>query len=810
MNKLFQADHLIAAQCRSLYQGLPSALVGNALLGLLLAAIQSEVIAPELCIAWLALMAVVMTGRAWLLAAWLRTEAACRDGDQRWLDRFRLGVFATALLWGAGAGWFFFPAADLVHQLFLAFVLAGVCACATSVLAIDRISTCGFLALTLMPLLIRFLVEGGQIPLIMGLILGLFLLFVDTNSRRVTRSLAENSRLRSDADLREKSLLRSETSLKQAQHLAHMGSYDWDVQANKMECSTEYFHCLGLAPLDARPGFELIRQVIHADDLAAFEKNQLQALTDGGSFECVYRVIWPDGSTHYLRDRSQAICDAGGQVNRMFGTIQDVTKHRVALNALQESEARFRAVFQSAKDAIITSDQSGIIVQWNQGAEHVFGYTEQEALGRDVTCLMPERYREVHCAGFDKAVASGQLHVNGGHVELHGRHQNGREFPLELSLSRWQVGEGAFFSGVVRDITERRKIERELAEHREHLESLVAVRTQALTSALELAETANRAKSVFLANMGHELRTPLNAVIGFSRMLIRAKASNEDGLRKLEIIHRSGNHLLDLINSVLELARIEAGRVHLQEESCNINSLLQEVAAVFQVKAEKSGLQFVLTANDAAYSVTVDAEKLRQVLNNLLDNAIRFTERGIVELGVRAGRNNGQLLRLEFVISDTGIGVAPDDLPRIFEPFVQLNADATSAGTGLGLPVTQQYLLMMGSRLAAQSTLGKGSVFSFVLDLPLVGEASAAAGPDLSPPIQTATAGGKVDMADIAVLPDNLRSALRDAVSELNTEKMKQVLAQFDAELAPLGQRISSMIETRRYQELWALLAVNE
>jgi anti-sigma regulatory factor (Ser/Thr protein kinase) len=282
-------------------------------------------------------------------------------------------------------------------------------------------------------------------------------------------------------------------------------------------------------------------------------------------------------------------------------------------------------------------------------------------------------------------------------------------------------------------------------------------------------------------------------------------------LRKLEIIHRSGNHLLDLINSVLELARIEAGRVHLQEETCHIDLLLKELAAAFQVKAEKAGLQFVLTANDVAYSVTVDAEKLRQVLNNLLDNAIKFTEQGRVELCVRAGRSNGELLRLEFVISDTGIGVTPDDLPRIFEPFVQLNADATSAGTGLGLPITQQYLLMMGSRLSAQSTLGKGSVFSFVLDLPLVGEPSVVAAPELNPQRETvALSQGAVGVEDITALPDSLRSALRDAVSELNPEKMKRVLAQLEAEQTQLAQGISSMIEALRYQELWALLAVNE
>jgi PAS domain S-box-containing protein len=805
MKNVIQADTLSTEQSRNLYQGLPGALVANTLFALLLIAVQIDVIAPARCFAWLASLAVVLIGRVMLVAAWQRSDVARRDGDRRWLLWFRAGTFANGLVWGAGAGWILFPSSELVHQLFLAFVLAGLGACATAVLAIDRVASCGFLALVFMPLMGRFLFEEGQIPLVMSLMLGLFWLFIDRNSRRLARGLTENSRLRAEAELREQNLRYSERNLEQAQRLAHLGSYDWDMQASKMACSTEFYRCLGLDSAPAVPNIQLLRQAIHPDDLAAVEAQQLQAMNAGGAFECVYRVVRPDGAERYLRDRSEVILDAEGQAVRMFGTIQDITKPSLALKALQASEARFRAVFESASDAVITSSDAGIIVQWNQGAEKIFGYTEQEAVGQEVDCLIPERYREAHCTGFGRAVAGGELRLKGRPIELSGRRQNGSEFPMEVSLSRWLVGDGLFFSGVIRDITERRRIESELAAHREQLESLVAARTQALTSALELAEAANRAKSVFLANMGHELRTPLNAVIGFSRMLIRANASNGDEQRKLEIIHRSGNHLLALINSVLELARIEAGRVRLQEDACNINSLIGELADIYQQKAEKSGLVFVLAANDVLSRVMVDAEKLRQVLSNLLDNAVKFTAQGSVMLGVRCARQDGQLLRLVFSISDTGVGVPPDDLPRIFEPFVQLDADATSAGTGLGLTIARQYLLMMGSQLVAKSTVGEGSEFSFSLDLRLVSEPLVPGERGLA-----ATVGESVSAADIATLPDSLRAALCEAVSELNPGKMRQVLAQFDVDQSVLAEKISSMVDALRYQELWALLALKK
>lgn len=266
----------------------------------------------------------------------------------------------------------------------------------------------------------------------------------------------------------------------------------------------------------------------------------------------------------------------------------------------------------------------------------------------------------------------------------------------------------------------RREAERQLVDYRDHLEALVTERTQALAEALDQAETANRAKSAFLSNMSHELRTPLNAVIGFSRLMAKSDRLSEAERRNVEIINRSGNHLLTLINDVLELSKIEAGHVSLLEGTIDIAGLAADVVDMLQPRAEQAGLQLVLEMENLPASVRGDAVKLRQVLINLTTNAIKFTRQGKVSLSVKGGPAHSGLVAIAFEIRDTGIGIAVEDQEKIFDPFVQLATHAASAGTGLGLPISRQYLRMLGSTLDVESEVDKGSVFRFELALPLV------------------------------------------------------------------------------------------
>jgi len=247
-----------------------------------------------------------------------------------------------------------------------------------------------------------------------------------------------------------------------------------------------------------------------------------------------------------------------------------------------------------------------------------------------------------------------------------------------------------------------------------------------LIAALSQAEAANRAKSAFLANMSHELRTPLNAIIGFSELVSRSEALGPEDRKNLEIIHRSGNHLLALINEILDFSKIEAGRVELTEEATDIRQLLDEIVILLKPRAEQAGLALVSRVEKLPAAVRVDATKLRQILLNLLGNAIKFTRQGSITLEAEGGPAGDRAARVELAVRDTGIGIAPEDQQRIFEPFTQVVTHATASGTGLGLAITRRYLDMMGSDLTVESIPGAGSTFRFALDLPLADEPATA------------------------------------------------------------------------------------
>jgi signal transduction histidine kinase len=269
------------------------------------------------------------------------------------------------------------------------------------------------------------------------------------------------------------------------------------------------------------------------------------------------------------------------------------------------------------------------------------------------------------------------------------------------------------------DIARRRQTEAELQQHREHLEELVRARTAELTIAKERAEVASQAKSAFLASMSHELRTPLNAVLGYTQLLKRSTNLTSQQRASLDTIQQSGEHLLTLINDLLDLAKIEAGKFELVETAVDLLDFLRRIADILRVRAEQKGLSFSFeAAPDLPPFVLLDDKRLRQVLLNLLGNAVRFTDRGSVRLHVSAGRCEDGATGLRFEISDTGVGIAPAEQERIFEPFEQAgDAQQRHGGTGLGLSISRQLVRLMGGEIRVESAPGNGSAFRF--DVPV-------------------------------------------------------------------------------------------
>ena len=328
---------------------------------------------------------------------------------------------------------------------------------------------------------------------------------------------------------------------------------------------------------------------------------------------------------------------------------------------------------------------------------------------------MPDRFRDLHVAGMSRVIAGSEPHVMGNPVELVGLRRGGSEFPLELSLARWQITEGhIFFTGVIRDITARKKIEQKLEDQRGHLEELVATRTIELTEALEVAKIADQTKDAFLANVSHELRTPLSAVIGMANLA--RGISSEPRLRDyLEKIVRSGKHLNRIINELLDVSKIAAGHMALETISFSLRTVVAHVESVMGYRAAEKGLAIVVAIDDAVPDVLLgDPTRVTQIFLNLIGNAIKFTEAGrvTVRIGLQASEEGRVCLAIDF--EDTGIGMRPEDMSQLFKPFSQ--ADATVSrkfgGTGLGLTISRCLAEMMDGNISVTSIEGNGTIFT--------------------------------------------------------------------------------------------------
>ena len=373
-------------------------------------------------------------------------------------------------------------------------------------------------------------------------------------------------------------------------------------------------------------------------------------------------------------------------------------ERRSALVRLAESETRARLIVDTAHDAFIGVDSAGSIAAWNAQAEATFGWTRDEVLGTNLAeTIIPATFREAHTNGMRRFHETGAAPVVNQRLELTALHRSGREFPVELTItSPMRVEEGFFFGAFLRDISDRRQRDAELR------------------TARDSAEAATRAKSEFLANMSHELRTPLNGVLGYTQLLQRDGTLNAVQHEALEAISKCGSQLLDLINDVLDLSKIEAGRLDIEEAPTDLTRLITDLTYVVAESANRKGLRLTMSRDaDLPPSVMLDGRHLRQVLLNLLGNAIKFTEAGEVQLVIsRSGEG-----RLGFEVSDTGVGVEPDALTEIFGAFAQTKTGAAAGGTGLGLTICNHLVTRMGGDLQVESVVGAGSRFWFTLPL---------------------------------------------------------------------------------------------
>ena len=370
----------------------------------------------------------------------------------------------------------------------------------------------------------------------------------------------------------------------------------------------------------------------------------------------------------------------------VMSAIRDITDRKRA-------EQKFRDLLESAPDAMVIVARDGNITLVNSQTERLFGYRRGELLGKPVEILVPQRFHDKHPMHRGHFFSQPRARAMGEGLKLHGRRKDGSEFPLEISLSPIETEDGLLIASTIRDATERRRYEQALQD-------------------------ANRAKSAFLANMSHELRTPLNGIIGFSELLIDEKVGplNERQREYLGDVLNCGRHLLQLINDVLDLSKVEAGRMELHAETFDLHETIAEVCSVLTPGASKRNIKIQPEVSAELAQVSLDRHKFMQILYNLLSNAVKFNgDGGTVRVSARCHGHGTLLLQ----VTDSGLGISREDLPKLFVEFQQLDSGATRrhGGTGLGLALTKKIVEFLGGSIEVSSARQQGSTFTVYLPL---------------------------------------------------------------------------------------------
>lgn len=370
-------------------------------------------------------------------------------------------------------------------------------------------------------------------------------------------------------------------------------------------------------------------------------------------------------------------------------------------NAGAIAEACYRLVLASSLDPIITIDSRGIIQSASDSVKRVFGWAPDELIGTNVCRLMPEPHRSLH-DGYLAAYLRGAPRSNIGRTRtLHAVRRDGSVVPCEIAFSEIAIPNSPMrlFTGIIRDITVRTQTERDLQ------------------SAMTAAEASNKAKSEFLANMSHEIRTPMTAILGFADILC-AHVTSPDAVDALTTIKRNANYLLELIDEILDLSKIEAGKLEVERIRSSPAQVVADVVSLMRVRADAKGLSLdVVYEGPIPEAISTDPMRLRQILINLVGNAVKFTETGRVQLLTRYLRPAGQRPQLRFDVVDTGVGLTKEQIARLFRPFTQVDASTARqyGGTGLGLTISKRLCEMLGATVTVESAPGKGSTFSVTL-----------------------------------------------------------------------------------------------
>ena len=610
--------------------------------------------------------------------------------------------------------------------------------------------------------------------------------------------------------------------LAEAQRVSHTGSWYWEIGSDTVTWTDELFRIHGLKRQSVPVSREICLGCLHPDDRALCLQVVEKALQDHQPFRWEFRGVRPDGEVRLLQSTGEVILGLDGHPIEMLGTVQDITEQKAAQAALNASQIRYQTLFECCADAIFIlgtdGPNFGRILSANSAAATMHGYSLEELLQLSVQDLdtpasaaaAGERFRQIQ---------QGRTLV----FEVEHRRKDGSVFPVEVTASPMEVDGEICVLAIDRDITTHKQAEQDLHTTRAAAEAANADLCEtnrqmeesiqrANRMAIE-AEVASRAKSEFLATMSHEIRTPMNGIIGFASLLAETDLT-PDQHEQIDIIRSSGETLLTLINDILDFSKIEAGRMELEHAPYDLRATVQQTLAVLRARATPKNVELRIKIHPAVPATIVgDETRLRQVLLNLASNAIKFTECGEVEVEVRCCElrvsrpdasslmqtsppSGGEIIDLHFTVRDTGIGIPPDRLNRLFKSFSQVDSSTTRryGGTGLGLVISKRLCELMGGGIHVESTPGFGSAFHFTIQVQLNQGATPVSGTTFTAkPRQTTAINGNDSTQGLRILlvEDN---RVNQALAVAFLKK-----AGCNARLAEDGQKALDLLQTETF-----------
>lgn len=405
------------------------------------------------------------------------------------------------------------------------------------------------------------------------------------------------------------------------------------------------------------------------------------------------------GNRRWLLTSKLPLRNEKGNIVGLLGIGRDITERKKSELKLIENENRFRSISKTANDAIIVANAKGLIVYWNQSAVRIFGYNINEILTKPLDVIIPKRYREAHHLGMERFAKTKIPNTIGKTVEMVGLRKDSSEFPIELSLASWETSEGLFYSAIIRDITDRKK------QHEE------------LIKAKEKAEKADQLKTEFLAQMSHEIRTPINVILSFNNLLkdeVEGKI-DPDLYKMFDSVEFSSSRIIRTIDMILNMSELHTGTYEPFYKIIDIqNDVIDRLINEYQNKAKSKGLRFLYQYKAKDMKLKADEYSVIQIFANLIDNAIKYTDKGKVEVTVSRNKDN----KLEVAVADTGIGISEEYLTRIFEPFSQEEHGYSRLyeGNGLGLALVKRYCDINNAYITIETKKGAGSKFTVVFN----------------------------------------------------------------------------------------------